>query len=49
MSELEKEIDKARTRAAQLKAEQVDLKTELKETTSELKNRSQAFPAFPMR
>lgn len=37
MSELEKEIDKARTRAAQLKAEQVDLKTELKETTSELK------------
>jgi len=38
MSELEKEIDKARTRAAQLKAEQVDLKTELKETTSELKN-----------
>lgn len=37
MSELEKEIDKARTKAAQLKAEQVDLKTELKETTSELK------------
>lgn len=37
MAELEKEIDKARTKAAQLKAEQVDLKTELKETTSELK------------
>ena len=37
MAELEKEIDKARTRAAQLKAEQIDLKTELKETTSELK------------
>lgn len=37
MSKLEKEIDKARTRAAQLKAEQIDLKTELKETTSELK------------
>ncbi len=37
MAELEKEIDKARIRAAQLKAEQIDLKTELKETTSELK------------
>lgn len=38
ISELEKALDKARTKAAQLKAEQIDLKTELKETTSELKN-----------
>lgn len=37
MAELEKEIDKARTRAAQLKTEQIDLKNGLKETTSELK------------
>lgn len=37
MSELEKEIDKARTRAAQLKTEQIDLKNGLKNTTNELK------------
>ena len=37
MAELEKEIDKARTRAAQLKTEQIDLKNGLKNTTNELK------------
>lgn len=37
MAELEKEIDKARIRAAQLKTEQIDLKNGLKNTTNELK------------